>query len=118
MMNWLKLYIIDSVLVLTLILAIGPPVYSAQYHQLVSSASGHSSQSGSTQKKIDGIWVGVVEVSGIKVRLILRITQDSSGALTARLDVRSSEVAARHGCRRISPLPTLRARHVPRSNSR
>jgi len=44
-------------------------------------------QNSSAQKKLEGIWVGVLEVSGIKLRMILRITQTSGGALTARLDV-------------------------------
>lgn len=40
-----------------------------------------------TQTKMDGIWVGVLEVQGLKLRLVLKIAQDSSGALTAELDV-------------------------------
>ena len=39
------------------------------------------------QKKIDGIWVGVLELQGLKVRLILKVAQDSAGALSAKLDV-------------------------------
>jgi pimeloyl-ACP methyl ester carboxylesterase len=39
------------------------------------------------QKKMDGIWVGILEVQGIKLRLIVRVTQDAAGALSAKLDV-------------------------------
>jgi pimeloyl-ACP methyl ester carboxylesterase len=52
----------------------------------VSISSPHQ-QAASTQKKMDGIWVGILEVQGIKLRLILKIAQDSAGALTAKLDV-------------------------------
>ena len=45
------------------------------------------SQSSSTQKNLDGIWVGAIEVSGIKLRIVLKIAQASGGALTAKLDV-------------------------------
>jgi len=41
----------------------------------------------SAQKPLDGIWLGVVEVSGIKVRMILRVSRNSAGALSARVDV-------------------------------
>jgi len=45
------------------------------------------SQSSSTQKNLDGIWVGAIEVSGIKLRIVLKIAQASGRALTAKLDV-------------------------------
>jgi pimeloyl-ACP methyl ester carboxylesterase len=45
------------------------------------------SKSSSTQKNLDGIWVGAIEVSGIKLRIVLKIAQASGGALTAKLDV-------------------------------
>ena len=86
-MNRIRLCIIGGLLALTLFLATNPPVYAVEFNQEGSRGSAQGQQSGSSQKKIDGIWVGVVEVSGIKVRLILRITQNSTGALTARLDV-------------------------------
>jgi pimeloyl-ACP methyl ester carboxylesterase len=44
-------------------------------------------QSPSAQKKMDGIWVGILEVQGLKLRAILRITQEPTGALSAKLDV-------------------------------
>jgi pimeloyl-ACP methyl ester carboxylesterase len=44
-------------------------------------------QQASTQKKLDGIWVGVLEVSGIKLRIVLKITHGEGDALTARMDV-------------------------------
>ena len=71
--SWIKRVLSGSLFALTLFLAINSPIYSVQ--------------NGSQQNRMDGIWVGVVEVSGIKVRLILRIAQDSRGALTASLDV-------------------------------
>lgn len=86
-MNRIRLCIINGLLALILFVANNPPVDAVQFDQAGSNGSAQVQESGSTQKKIDGIWVGVVEVSGIKVRLILRITQNSSGALTARLDV-------------------------------
>ena len=46
-----------------------------------------SNQSPSTQQELAGVWVGILEVSGIKLRLVLKIAQDSSGALTAKMDV-------------------------------
>ena len=56
---------------------------------LVLPVFAHSlpQQSAATQKKLDGIWVGTLEVSGLKVRMVLKIAQGSSGALTAKLDV-------------------------------
>jgi pimeloyl-ACP methyl ester carboxylesterase len=40
-----------------------------------------------SQKKLDGIWVGAIEVSGIKLRIVLKITQGPAETLTARMDV-------------------------------
>ena len=37
-------------------------------------------------KPIPGIWLGVVEVSGFKLRLLLKVTQTPDGKLTAKLD--------------------------------
>ena len=84
--NWIERVAL-SVLLLFLIIGINPPIYSYQSYQVEVNASDHLQQSSSAQKRIDGVWVGVVQVSGIKVRLILRIAQDSAGVLTARLDV-------------------------------
>src|SRR5690242_15741466 len=44
-------------------------------------------QSSPAQQTMVGIWVGILEVQGFKLRLILRITQDPTGTLTAKLDV-------------------------------
>jgi uncharacterized protein len=44
-------------------------------------------QTTAAQKTIDGVWIGILEVQGIKLRLVLRVTRDSAGALTAKLDV-------------------------------
>ena len=35
---------------------------------------------------IQGIWLGIIEVSGVKLRLALKVTKDSTGALSAKLD--------------------------------
>jgi pimeloyl-ACP methyl ester carboxylesterase len=61
---------------------------SSPVHARIESArTSFPQQASATQKKMDGIWVGILEVQGIKVRLILRVTQDAAGALSARLDV-------------------------------
>ena len=86
-MNWTKRDLSCGILAMILFLATSPPIYAGQLHHAGSSPSAPLQQSRSTQKRMDGIWVGVVEVSGIKIRLILRITENSGGALTARLDV-------------------------------
>ena len=44
-------------------------------------------QGASAQTGMAGLWIGVVEVSGIKVQLMLRVSLNAVGALTARLDV-------------------------------
>jgi uncharacterized protein len=44
-------------------------------------------QQSAAQKRMDGLWVGILETQGQKVRLILHVTQDSAGALSAKLDV-------------------------------
>ncbi|HKP36924.1 MAG TPA: alpha/beta hydrolase [Pyrinomonadaceae bacterium] len=44
-------------------------------------------QTSPAQKRMDGIWVGILEVQGLKLRMILRVTQDAAGALSAKLDV-------------------------------
>ena len=61
--------------------------YLEQSPQPKSSPSPLPSASAPTQTRLDGIWVGIIEVQGLKLRLILRITQDSGGGLTAKLDV-------------------------------
>ena len=86
-MNWNKRDLTSGILAMILFLATSPPIYAGQLHHGGSSPSAPLQQRGSAQKRMDGIWVGVVEVSGIKIRLILRITENSGGALTARLDV-------------------------------
>src|ERR1044072_3653057 len=61
---------------------------NSQAHLRIDSArSALTQQTTAAQKKMDGIWVGTLETQGIKVRLILRVTQDTAGALTAKLDV-------------------------------
>lgn len=85
-MNWINRVFTSAILAVILFLATSPPIFPGQLHHATSKSSALLQQSGSPQKRMEGIWVGVVEV-GIKVRLILRITQDSGGALTARLDV-------------------------------
>lgn len=49
--------------------------------------STHLQPSNSPQKKMDGIWIGILDVQGQKLRLILRIKSAADGALAARLDV-------------------------------
>jgi hypothetical protein len=74
-------------LVAILSLGISPPSVACQLDDGGSGTSTLFDQSASTQKRLDGIWVGVVVVSGIKVRLILRVAQNPAGPLSARLDV-------------------------------
>src|SRR5688572_29326295 len=74
-------------MVAILSLAISPASAACQLHHECSRASTLSDQIASTQKRLDGIWVGVVVVSGIKVSLILRVAQNPAGPLSARLDV-------------------------------
>ena len=85
--NGIKRVLTCGILAMILLLAGSPPIYAGQLHHPGSSPSALLQQNGSSQQRMDGIWVGVVVVSGIKVRLILRIAQDSGGALTARVDV-------------------------------
>ena len=62
-----------------------------QREVMVGGAPGYgiasNQQTPSSHKSLEGFWVGILEVSGIKVRMVLKIMQDSSGALTAKLDV-------------------------------
>lgn len=44
-------------------------------------------QTNPPQRRMDGIWVGILEVQGLKLRLILKIAQDAAGVLSAKLDV-------------------------------
>lgn len=74
-------------LVPILSLGISPPSVASRFYDGGSCSSTPFDQIASTQKRLDGIWVGAVVVSGIRVRLILRVTQNSAGPLTARLDV-------------------------------
>jgi uncharacterized protein len=74
-------------LVAILSLAISPPSAACQFYDGWSRTSTLFDQIASNQKWLDGIWVGVVVVSGIKVRLILRVAQNPAGPLSARLDV-------------------------------
>jgi pimeloyl-ACP methyl ester carboxylesterase len=60
----------------------------SQVHARIESApSALLQQTTVAQKKIDGIWVGILEVQGTRLSLIIRVTQDSAGALSAKLDV-------------------------------
>ena len=68
-------------------LGISSPSVASRFYDGGSGSSTPFDQIASTQKRLDGIWVGAVVVSGIKVRLILRVTQNPAGPLTARLDV-------------------------------
>lgn len=74
------------ILAVILFLANSPQGDAAQLNSDGAAFPPFLQQSDSTQKRMDGIWVGVVDV-GVRVRLILRIAQDSKGALTARMDV-------------------------------
>ena len=69
-------------LVAILSLAISPPSAACQFYDGWSRTSTLFDQIASTQKRLDGIWVGVVVVSGIKVRLILRVAQNPAGPLS------------------------------------
>ena len=60
---------------------------SSQAHARIESARSPLQQTSAAQKTIDGVWVGILDVQGLKIRLILRITRDPAGALSAKLDV-------------------------------
>jgi pimeloyl-ACP methyl ester carboxylesterase len=47
---------------------------------------GSGQQDAPAQKSIVGIWLGVVEASGLKLRLALKVTQGADGKLAAKLD--------------------------------
>lgn len=66
---------------------ISSPSMAYKFYDGGSLPSALFEQITSTQKPLDGIWVGVVVVSGIKIRMILRVSKNSAGALTARMDV-------------------------------
>lgn len=74
-------------LVPILSLGISSPSAASRFYDGGSGSSTPFNQIAITQKRLDGIWVGAVVVSGIRVRLILRVTQNPAGPLTARLDV-------------------------------
>jgi uncharacterized protein len=82
-MSWIGRTATCCILAVILFLTNYPQPHAAQLNQ----DRPVSQQSTSTQKTLDGIWVGPVVVAGLTVRLILRITQDSKGVLTAKLDV-------------------------------
>jgi hypothetical protein len=86
--SWIKRVLTCGILGAGLVFASesNPQIYTGRLNS-VCCFSNLLQQSSPAQKTMDGIWVGVLEVQGIKVRLILRIPQDSSGTLTARLDV-------------------------------
>jgi pimeloyl-ACP methyl ester carboxylesterase len=65
----------------------GIPDVCASRAKTVAPFPTRFQQSTSAQKKMDGVWVGILEVQGLKLRAILRITQDAAGALSAKLDV-------------------------------
>ena len=83
--RWISRLITCCLLGAVLFLANSPKRHASQWNY--NGFSSVLQQSNSTQKQLAGIWVGPVVVSGITIRLILRIKQDSAGALTARMDV-------------------------------
>ena len=62
-------------------------LYARNRSNSVLKVSTCLQQSNPAQKRLEGIWVGILEVQGVKLRLILKIAQDSAGALSAKLDV-------------------------------
>src|SRR5215207_8863698 len=86
-MKWTEHILTFGVLAAILFLGSCPVSFSSQLVERRSAPATFLAQTNTTQKRLDGIWVGVVVVSGMNVRLILRIAQDSAGALKARLDV-------------------------------
>jgi len=86
--SWIKRVFTCGILGAVLVFASesNPQIYTSRPNA-VCCFSNLLQQSNPAQKRMDGIWVGVLEVQGIKLRLILRIAQDSSGTLTAKLDV-------------------------------
>src|SRR4030095_5443432 len=86
--SWIKRVVACGILGAVLVFASesNPQIYTSRPNA-VCCFSNLLQQSSPAQKRMDGIWVGVLEVQGIKLRLILRIAQDSGGTLTAKLDV-------------------------------
>jgi hypothetical protein len=41
---------------------------------------------GTAQKQVAGNWLGMLEVSGLKLRILLKITQGADGKLSAKFD--------------------------------
>src|SRR5687767_8101502 len=84
--NWINCVLTFCIQVMVLSLITSLPIHAVEVR---GPKPGRSPimQSASAQTGMAGLWIGVVEVSGIKIRLMLRVSQDAAGALTARLDV-------------------------------
>jgi uncharacterized protein len=86
-MKWLSRILTGGLLAAMLSFGISLPSYARQFSGGSRARSSLSQQTASTPKRLDGIWLGVVVASGLKVQIILRVTQTPAGALSARLDV-------------------------------
>src|SRR5687768_8458249 len=65
-MKWMSRLLTWGVLVTILSFEISPPSFACQLYDGSSGPTNLLEQIGSTQKRLEGIWVGVVVVSGIK----------------------------------------------------
>ena len=72
-----------SLLVTSFLLLAAGGVPSTVMGQDAPAKPSVSKQEGAT---VQGIWLGILEVSGIKLRLALKVSKDSTGALSAKLD--------------------------------
>ena len=68
---------------------------AAQHHSLITKYSALTTQHSvlitqhsvlTTQHSVTGIWLGVLEVQGFKLRIVLKITQTPDGKLAAKMD--------------------------------
>jgi uncharacterized protein len=53
---------------------------------LLAALAFHASAAAATQQSIAGNWLGVLEVQGLKLRILIKITQASDGKLSAKMD--------------------------------
>ncbi len=59
---------------------------SAIFTTIESYASEGLAQDQSNQEKIIGIWLGKLQVSGIELRIVFKISETEDGSLTAKMD--------------------------------
>lgn len=60
--------------------------HAGQLNYDASHVSARLQERSAAQKRIDGIWVGVLEVQSLKLRLVLKVARGADGALSAKLD--------------------------------